>query len=323
MIIGVGLSGLTLYLALQDVSLWEVWGAISGADWNLVFLTLALITANGLLKAWRWQLLLGPLGRKVGLDKFLMSHVSGQMLNSVFPLRVGEVSRMVVMGDMGLGRAFVLGSIGVEKFLDMLAYGLLMVGLLSLVPLPDWMGDSGYLFVGMAILFSAVIFWITFRREWAASRLGRLLRWLPARYRAQGDHFLQSLLASLEVLKSPADGILLAFSTTLIWATALAVIHALLLAVGIGLPLRASLLVLLALQAGISVPSAPVKIGVFEYACVLALSVFGIPQALGISYGILLHTILFLPIILLGLIFYWMLEWHRSQEGQSHIAGQE
>jgi uncharacterized membrane protein YbhN (UPF0104 family) len=56
------------------------------------------------------------------------------------------------------------------------------------------------------------------------------------------------------------------------------------------------------LMAGISLPSAPGRIGIFEYSCILALSIFGIRQAQALSYGILLHAVVLLPTTLLGLL---------------------
>jgi hypothetical protein len=58
----------------------------------------------------------------------------------------------------------------------------------------------------------------------------------------------------------------------------------------------------LVLQAGISMPSVPGRIGLFEYLCVLTLSLFGVSQEEALSYGIVLHALVFLPTILLGVL---------------------
>jgi len=71
----------------------------------------------------------------------------------------------------------------------------------------------------------------------------------------------------------------------------------------------AACLVLVALTIGISVPSTPGRIGVFQYICVLALAVFGVPQAVAFAYGVLLHGIVFLPTTLVGLISLVVLGW--------------
>jgi len=63
------------------------------------------------------------------------------------------------------------------------------------------------------------------------------------------------------------------------------------------------LFLLLAIQVSNLPPSVPGQIGIFEYAVILALSLFAIPKGLALSYGIMLHLVAYIPKILLGLIF--------------------
>ncbi len=63
------------------------------------------------------------------------------------------------------------------------------------------------------------------------------------------------------------------------------------------------LFLLLAIQVANMPPSVPGKIGIFEYAVILALSLFAISKSQALSYGIMLHLVAYLPKILLGLIF--------------------
>ncbi len=65
----------------------------------------------------------------------------------------------------------------------------------------------------------------------------------------------------------------------------------------------AGLFLLLAIQVGNIPPSVPGKVGIFEYAVILALSVFIIPKSQALSYGIMLHLVAYLPKIILGVIF--------------------
>ncbi|MOA26846.1 hypothetical protein D3C78_1476740 [compost metagenome] len=51
------------------------------------------------------------------------------------------------------------------------------------------------------------------------------------------------------------------------------------------------------------VPSAPGQVGTFQFFCVLALAMFGVPEALGLSYGLVLNIAEFLPVTLLGVLF--------------------
>jgi len=71
-------------------------------------------------------------------------------------------------------------------------------------------------------------------------------------------------------------------------------------------------LLMIALQVGISLPSMPASIGIFEYICILTLGFFGIEESIGLSFGVLLHVIAFLPIIIGGLVSFWIMQLRKS-----------
>jgi len=60
----------------------------------------------------------------------------------------------------------------------------------------------------------------------------------------------------------------------------------------------------LAAQAGALPPSVPGRIGIFEYAVILALSAFGIAKNDALSYALMLHVVAYLPKILIGFFFF-------------------
>lgn len=312
--LGAAASGVALFLALQDVSVAGVYTALSQADIGLVGLALVSVAVNTLAKAIRWQVLLGPAGKRIGLGRCLAALLIGQMLNTLLPARVGELTRAYQIGSLGPGRTFTLATVMVEKILDMLSYAFLFIFLIFLIPLPGWMSDSGYGFVGVALLVSLAVFVATYQQvaivrlvEWAA-------RLLPERGRVWVTGRLRAALASLDVLQNGSDLFRLAFWSALAWATAVLNNYLVLLAFGLHLPLAASLLVLIGLQVGISIPSAPGRIGIFEYICVLALGVFNVDSALALGYGLVLHAVVLLPTTLVGLVLWlWGIGGRRAE----------
>ncbi len=302
--IAVLISLLSLYLALRDVSLQEVWQVLSLADIKFVALALLSVGINTLGKTIRWKVLMGKRGREILVSKTFSALLVGQMLNTIYPARIGDLSRAYTIGGFGPGRVFILGTVLIEKILDMLSYAFLFVFLLFLIPLPAWVSESGFTFAGLALAISIATFIITFKRDWVVRIGGAIIAYFPERIKTFANNKFLSALASLDVLQSRQDLLKLALWSALIWGTAVLNNHLTLMALGIRLPLTASLLILIALQAGISIPSVPGRFGVFEYICVLALGIFGIEQTTGFSYGILLHGIVMLPTTLLGLLFF-------------------
>jgi uncharacterized protein (TIRG00374 family) len=242
------------------------------------------------------------------------------MLNSFLPVRAGEISRVYVLGRAGIGHAFVLGTIAVEKVMDLIAYSLLFVLLLFLMPLPKWIGASGTTIILSVILLSVMVFLAAFYRNRLLALLDRLIARAPQRYQPFLFHHLRIGLDSLDVLQDQVGSSWLAVSTAIIWGTAVLTNQLVFKSLDMELPSTASLLLLIALQAGISIPSLPGKLGIFEYICILVLGLYGIGQALALSYGILLHIIVYLPIILTGILSYWLLDVN-YREGKAASTG--
>ncbi len=296
-----------IYLAIRGVDLLQVFESLKNAKWAFVLLALGGLAINLLAKTFRWKVLVGAAGQKISNLKYLMVMLSGQMLNTLFPARLGDFARAYSLGGMGPGRTFVLGTIVLEKMFDSLAYIALFGVLFVLIPLPEWVGGSIIAFMIVTLTIAAGILLFVFFPTPFIRLFTMVMKRLPEKMRAWLTPRIESGLSSLEVIRRNDDMLRLVLWTALIWGTALVINHLVLLAFDIHLPLTASLLLLIGLQAGISLPAIPGAIGLFEYICVLALSVFGIEQSVALSYGLLLHALIFIPSILAGMISFWAL----------------
>ena len=126
--VGALVSLLSLYLALRNVDFGEVGNALMAADYRLVGLALVSVALNQLARAFRWRVLLGdgpqgnsqPGNRRFDFSLFdlLVALLVAQLLNTVYPARLGDLSRAYVIGERGPGKVFTLGTIVLEKLLD-------------------------------------------------------------------------------------------------------------------------------------------------------------------------------------------------------------
>ena len=66
------------------------------------------------------------------------------------------------------------------------------------------------------------------------------------------------------------------------------------------LPLVAGMLVVVAINLSLVLPSSPAALGVFEAATVVALRAFDVPQAEALSYALVLHLLNFVPFLIIG-----------------------
>jgi len=306
-LIGFIISGLTLYLSFQNINLNDILYQLSQT--NLVFLSLAVISlgVGFLFKIIRWKILLGLRCSSVYLSQIGMSYLVAQMMNTFLGFRLGEVSRVYILGRTGIEHAFVVGTIAIEMVLNMIATSFLFVLLLLIIPLPDWIEASGLAYLTVVVILAMVIFFATLYRSRLFEILFRWIRHIPGRLQPFLLTHVRNGLSSLEVLGSYSDLSKLAVLTTIIWIVAVLTNHLVLMSLELDLPIAAALLVLVTMQVAVFIPSIPGKVGVFEYICILSLGVYGVNQTLALSYGILLHLAVYLPTIILGLVSLWVL----------------
>lgn len=314
--LSLGISGITLFLAVRHISISEILSSFIRVAWLYVGLALLSVFINTAGKIFRWQVLIRPNGPKVGLKKLSLALLAGQALNTIYPARIGDLSRAYVTGANGEEKAYVLGTITLEKFIDLLCYAGLLWILILAIPMPVWLERSMRVTVILAlILLVSVLLISRFRRVLTRIFLP-LLDWQPPWISVplwdQIKRILRSGFSSLRILKEQGELAKISLWSLVVWITATLTNYLVLLALdikinGTGDMLLASLLVLVGLMVGIGVPSVPGRIGIFEYICVLALAVFHIPQAQAFTYGVILHSIVFILPTLAGLISVFIL----------------
>ena len=301
--VGAGLfvSVFALALVAREVDFWEVWAVLKKAHPSFIGLGLASVGVNGLSKVLRWRALLGKRGGRVGFVPLLGAILSGQLLNSIFPGRIGDVARVFVIGK-DVGRAFVLGTIALEKVIETIAFAVMFLILLFLAPIPDWLEGSSWSLLAIVLLGSGLLAGAVYFRKQLTVFVIHLTERLPARLYSWLAPQLESGLSALKVLEGEGRLLWVVFLTAMVWGTAVFNNHATMRALEIQLPISASLLLLIGLQAAIVAAASPGAIGVFEYICVLTLGAFGVERTLALGYGLLLHALVLLPQVVGGMV---------------------
>jgi uncharacterized membrane protein YbhN (UPF0104 family) len=88
----------------------------------------------------------------------------------------------------------------------------------------------------------------------------------------------------------------------LVWLPNIFIIHIVLRSAGIILPFHVSVMLLVILSIGITIPSAPGFVGTIQYFCVIGLSIFAVQRDAALSFSLLYHAIIFFPLTLNGFI---------------------
>ncbi len=297
---GVIISAVLLGILLWTVDLRELADALKHTRWEWTLLSVALTLAGLWIRAWRWHYLFPP-----GTDPpaLVPAVMIGYMVNNILPLRAGELVRVyVVRRRWRRGFWTTLATLVVERVLDSLAVVLILGVLVLLIPVPAifrWTAVTLLAADAVAITAMAVLV--------AAPASGRrLVAALTRRRPGLGDRITRvfdRFVLGLDGVRTLAHLPPLLVWSTLVWVAPALAAWAMLRALDLDLPLLVSWTVLAFVGMSMSIPSAPGYVGVFHYAAVLALEVFGVPRPTALGYAIIFHATQFIPMTVVGWIF--------------------
>ncbi len=294
--LGLSVSALTLYLAVRNVNYQQVGQAISQADPR--WLGSGPGQCGGQQPGQSLPLA-GAFWRALaGTARFEAGHVPGLRpdVEHHLPCPGGRFEPHLCRRENGPGESLHPGDHRARKAPR---HAFLCPALYPAAPadpaagLGQRFGGHGRAHRVLIASFAALLF--SARPAWLLRWVDRLFGWLPQRIGSYLQARFQSALESLEILKNRPGLVKLVFWSAVVWGTAILNNYLVLLALEIALPWTASLLILMVLQAGISLPSAPGRFGIFEYSCILALAVYGVAQASALSYGHYFARHCFLP----------------------------
>jgi len=300
-VIGIGLGSLALWLAFRGLDFAQLVAGFQRIDYALTAAALLATIAALVLGTLRWQLLFYPNHRRLSFATLFRANVIGLMLNIAIPVRVGEVARLYAVANAeDVSKARVLGTLAIEKALDLAAFGLAVLVILALVALPaDVRLQQRTLWI--AGIGGTLVLWVLARqRARYSAALGWLIARLPARWQPRLQRGATEFLEGLSVFDSSWAWLATIVLTLAIVAAGASTNYLLFLAFGWRLPPLAALLLLVLLQVGAVPPSLPGKVGIFNYVTVVGLSMFAVDRASALGYSILLYVVAFGPKLVLG-----------------------
>lgn len=314
-VFGTLLGILALWLVFRGTSAEEIVTGLQAADLWMVGLGVLIVLFNVATLATRWWLMLLRDWKSTEFYTFLGGIYLGQMFNILIPARLGELARIYFVSErMEVTKAGLLGSLVLEKVLEVIAFGLAITFLITALALPAWVTEPGRTFLTLALsaLFAmaALLKWGRKFLVWITPILGKL----PGGWGERISGILERALTGFDSMRSWKKQLpiwVLTFSSLFLSALTNYIIMG---AVSIQAPFTASLFVLIVLQIGSAPPSAPGKLGVFHYLTVLALSAFGIEKDLALAYSVLLYVVALLPKILIGVGVLIFSRWRLPEE---------
>jgi uncharacterized protein (TIRG00374 family) len=227
----------------------------------------------------------------------------GVAINNLLPFRAGEAARIVALNRRS-GTPWIesLGTVAIERVLDVFCLLVLLFLALPVLPEVDWIGAAAALAGALAAVLAVAAAVLAIWGDRPIHALARLFGRLPFVNEEQVEHAGQSLtrgLVGLRHARTAAWG----FAWTLgSWIVTSVSFWIATLAFDLDVPPAAGVLVLAAVGLSLVLPAAPGALGVFEAAVVVALSVYDVPRAEAVSFAFALHALNFFPYLIAGAI---------------------
>jgi len=290
----------------------KVWAETRRADPILLVYAVIVTGLTYAARAWRWQMLLAPIGPTRFTVAFETT-VIGFAANALIPGRVGEVLRPYLLARReSLNATSAFATIILERVLDLVTVLLLFAVFVFGVGPGVISGDPSQLALvklggGIAAASAVAGLIVLFALAGHPERLGRMAlsveRLLPARLAGVVARFVETFAQGLAVLRDPARlATALALSFPM-WMSIAAGIWLTSQAFHITFPYTGSFLVMTVLVVGVAAPT-PGGVGGFHAAYQFAVTqFFAASTDRAVGAAIVLHAVSFVPVTLLGLLF--------------------
>ena len=298
------LSVLGLYYAFNKVDVSQLWFYLKTANTFYIVLSILLIIFSVAIRAERWQLLLEPF-QKISFRPLFSSTMIGYFGNAVMPFRFGELLRAYSISTtrkIDVSAAF--GTILLERLLDML-------GLVFTIFIFSWFypfehgGKNAMIIVGVSsISLFCFILWLGIKQSGFFLNVKKL-------------SFLKATLIQrlLTIMNKIVDGITsikdtkhigqIIIHTIFIWVVYFFATYSVILATNISINWVGVGVILISTSLALAIPAAPGGIGTYHAAAIYILtSYFFIDRVESQAFAVILHAVGFLPLMLIGFIFF-------------------
>jgi hypothetical protein len=304
MIAGVLLGAVLVYLSLRGMNFQQVADGFRQVRIDYILLFLAVVSCVQFLRSFRWGRMLRPLDRVDGLSLFSVTSV-GFLAIIALPARLGELARpYLITKKSRIRMTAALGTVLVERVCDGVAIlAILGVGVLFIPSLPPWLIRSALFFSLLTFVFLAVMIGMLMNREASLKILGPIRRRLPERLAGKIDALIHQLIDGFGIFSDIRLLMEVLLLSVLIWTINASAIYVLFQSFSFDLPFTAAVVTMIILLIGIMIPTAPGFIGNWHYACILGLTLFGVPKPEALTFAIVYHFLSIGIVIFFGVIF--------------------
>ena len=301
---GILIAALAIWLTVRKTDWNELGAVFQTAGWGYALAVIPALAASYLFRTYRWVTLLAPMG-KVKKSTAAPPLITGFMLNSILPGRLGEFARAALLSrKTKIPFASSFATVVVARLFD----GLALTGLALVVMAAMWSSLSPAVRGGLIAAgcgYITVLLVLVALRKWH-ERTVAVMVWPLKRFKlfkiaSAAEKMLLDFSSGLDILKDPRELLRVSFFSVLVWLSLCASVIPVFMALGIQWEWYYPALVLVLAGFGMLIPT-PAGTGTVHYALgVIFPAVTGLPEPEAKAMAIFFHATQFLPVIIAGL----------------------
>uniref|UniRef100_A0A7C2NVJ0 Flippase-like domain-containing protein n=1 Tax=Schlesneria paludicola TaxID=360056 RepID=A0A7C2NVJ0_9PLAN len=312
--VGIAVSLGCLWWALSDMlkdpkALPQIGQAFVRANYASLPVIWLVLAAFYWLKAWRWSLLLKPVGEFRPTRDLLPPTMIGFAFNNLLPAHLGDFVRVFLFAQRRqLNKTAVLSSVVLERVFDVVAILFYLgLGLVFVPGLDPGVKQTALVFAAAAgaCVLGGLVYVIWTRPfvallEWVLARL----RFVPAGLRRKLTGMLEAGADGLASLKNPRLIVGIMLTSWAQWALNGVLVYLSLWSFDLHFSPLVACIVLGVVAFGVTVPSSPGYFGVIQLCFMSVLKLFTDNQADVFAASVYYHLSQYIPVTLIGLYFF-------------------
>ena len=302
LLIGIGISAVFLWLALDGLDLGSVWARMRGANYWWLLPSVGVYFIGVYVRTWRWDYMLRPI-KHIPVRRLFPVVVIGYMGNNVYPFRAGELLRSyVLMRRENVAISASLATVIVERVFDGLVMLVFIFVALPLTEIPSETVERTVTLASIAFFAAMVVFFALAARPKRAYLLAEKVFavLLPIRVRPKILAFTARFLEGLESLRSFRNVVMIFATSLVIWLLETLKYWFVMHAFDFSVSFFALMLMNGVVNLATTLPSAPGYVGTFDEPGIEILKLYGVEANVAGAYTLVLHAALWFPITVLG-----------------------
>ncbi len=306
-----GLSLLFLILVFHGIDFKRLMDTFSEFNYKMLFAIVPLILSAMVLRGVRWKYLLNE-NKNMSVLELSEIFMVGTALNIYLPARAGDFFRAYFLGEKhNRPKLEVIASIVIERIIDGLTVLFILFSATCLYYRAGWTFRISEI---AALFFLGSLGTIYFTVKY--NKTNQIADYLKKIFSNFQNKTVSILVSAIEKVRDWINTFLNSASKILetrklltagsisfmIWSIECLIIYILILGFGINIHFSAALFVIGFIALASVIPSSSIYIGPFQYAFILALSIYNIDKSSSLAISFMLQTVnmLVLTIIFIG-----------------------